>query len=466
MSKIGYGVTRQEIPEVIKNLLDRAEKDGYIIPEDRKFVDNRPSRNWLLRFLKRHPMISPRTPENLGFQRTYVTKERIYEWFADLEKYLDEEHNIDAKEFFVPGNAQRVFNLDESGFPLQGTNQRLQVIGVKGSKNIYRIAPDSKEQVTVLACVFADGHFQKPLVLFPGVRTPKFHFGTTSADDYSLGNSANGWMTADVFFTWLSSIFYPDIKDRVQFPIIVFLDSHTSHINLAVADFCVEHNIILYCFPPHASHVLQPLDVAVFGPVKKHWNKALEDFRGKFKVSVTRTHFFPVFDQAWKAAIANVQNVISGFRSCGLLPFNVENVNFGKVLDKAAAANHNERMNANINDHATTRSYERLGVMKVFQMIESKLPREMKENFETRWAEEFDIEEETYKGILWSIYKGSRKMLDSFVNMTPHSNTKESSAFKANSEAEPRAHDVPSFDNPDEETSITVEVCDVPDATA
>lgn len=40
------------------------------------------------------------------------------------------EHNIAVAEFFVDENAPRVFNCDESGFPLAGTSGKLKVITI------------------------------------------------------------------------------------------------------------------------------------------------------------------------------------------------------------------------------------------------------------------------------------------------------------------------------------------------
>ena len=64
MSKIGYGVRRLEILVIVKYLLDKAEAVAYEITESRKFQNNKPSKNWVTRFLSRHPEASPRTPEN------------------------------------------------------------------------------------------------------------------------------------------------------------------------------------------------------------------------------------------------------------------------------------------------------------------------------------------------------------------------------------------------------------------
>ncbi|RPA96297.1 hypothetical protein L873DRAFT_1925421 [Choiromyces venosus 120613-1] len=49
---------------------------------------------------------------------------------------------------------------------------------------------------------------------------------------------------------------------------LLLFDGHSSHINAAFLEFCVSHNIIPYCLPPHTTHRLQPLDVSVFGPYK------------------------------------------------------------------------------------------------------------------------------------------------------------------------------------------------------
>ena len=47
MSKIGCGVTKRKIPELVKEVLDKCELEGYIIPEHRKFADNKPSTTWV-----------------------------------------------------------------------------------------------------------------------------------------------------------------------------------------------------------------------------------------------------------------------------------------------------------------------------------------------------------------------------------------------------------------------------------
>ena len=59
--------------------------------------------------------------------------------------------------------------------------------------------------------------------------------------------------------------------------VLVLLDGHSSHINLATAKFTQRNGILLYCLPPHTTHVLQPCDVGVFRLLNNNWNKCLSE---------------------------------------------------------------------------------------------------------------------------------------------------------------------------------------------
>ena len=329
MKKINYGVTQIELPDVVKGLLDQAEKNWHIIPADKKFANNKPSNNWVYRFLERHPEVSVvRMRKNLKIQQPNIAEPMVWKWFADLKFFLSENHNLDVRRFFSDEAADRIFKLDDSKFPLEGNDSILGVISQRRPKtrNPSPSIDNNKEQITLLACVSAAGTFQKPMVIYPGVRTPKYNFSGVNASDFDVSHSINGCMTVDIFFTWLSCLFYPSVKDKVQFPIVLFMDGRTSHINFAVTDFCHKHGIILYCFPAHGSNDLQPLDDCVFGPLETAWNKSVDQFKLLFQILPTGNQFFQVFDQAWKATTASSQRIVSGFRSTGLVPWDLEHV--------------------------------------------------------------------------------------------------------------------------------------------
>ena len=236
---------------------------------------------WVYRCLNRHPDVSARIPENLGHQRTYVTEQSLRNWFEGLQQFLLQERSLDAVDFLSTGNA------DESGFPLSGSNGKLKIITEKGVKNVYRITLDTKQHITVLGYASALWFFLKPYVIFPGVQ-PQYNLKFVNPSDFILGRSINGWISSDYFISWITNHFYPTIKD-LEKPVQLFLDGHTSHINLAVSDFCRD-NDILYCLPPHANHIIQPLDVAVFRSLKQFWNDSIKKFSNNS--SITFLQFF------------------------------------------------------------------------------------------------------------------------------------------------------------------------------
>jgi len=76
-------------------------------------------------------------------------------------------------------------------------------------------------------------------------------------DGSYFGKSPNGWMTQDLFYGWLTGHLVQQLPPH--HPVCLILDGHSSHIDLEVSKSCDENGILLYCLPPHSSHILQPL---------------------------------------------------------------------------------------------------------------------------------------------------------------------------------------------------------------
>jgi DDE superfamily endonuclease len=65
--------------------------------------------------------------------------------------------------------------------------------------------------------------------------------------------------------------------------------------------------------PPHLSHLLQPLDVGCFAPLKKAYGKQVEDLIRNYINSITKLEFLPAFKAALDASITP-DNIRGGFR--------------------------------------------------------------------------------------------------------------------------------------------------------
>jgi hypothetical protein len=69
-------------------------------------------------------------------------------------------------------------------------------------------------------------------------------------------------LTVDAFCFWLLDPFIPELKGKqIQFPVLLYIDGHRSHINIRISDICSENEIVLICFSPNTTHILQPCDV-------------------------------------------------------------------------------------------------------------------------------------------------------------------------------------------------------------
>jgi hypothetical protein len=91
---------------------------------------------------------------------------------------------------------------------------------------------------------------------------------------------------------------------------------------------CEIHNIRFCFLPENSTHLLQPLDVAVFGPMKRLWrtilsNKKEEGMRaGENFASIPKQQFPGLLKQLMDHDFSDA--IRSGFESCGLYPFNPE----------------------------------------------------------------------------------------------------------------------------------------------
>lgn len=63
-------------------------------------------------------------------------------------------------------------------------------------------------------------------------------------NDWGIGISENGWMTSEIFYKYITNVFHPWLlKQQIQFPVIIYMDGHSSHLSIPLVKFCRERNI-------------------------------------------------------------------------------------------------------------------------------------------------------------------------------------------------------------------------------
>jgi hypothetical protein len=101
---------------------------------------------------------------------------------------------------------------------------------------------------------------------------------------------------------------------------VVAVDGHNSHYSKPFLDFARAHRIHVICYPAHATHIYQGLDVAIFGTLKLYWTQEKEKWMREKHQAVTKENFLAIYGQAHVRALTE-SNVKAAFEQTGLWPF-------------------------------------------------------------------------------------------------------------------------------------------------
>ncbi|KAK9693320.1 DDE superfamily endonuclease [Popillia japonica] len=91
----------------------------------------------------------------------------------------------------------------------------------------------------------------------------------------------------ETFYEYITNIFYPWlVQENIEFPVIIYLDNHSSHLIIALVKFCREKKTELIDLYPNSIHIMQPLDTAFIHPFKQLGVKLCPS--GKVEKKITR----------------------------------------------------------------------------------------------------------------------------------------------------------------------------------
>jgi len=74
-----------------------------------------------------------------------------------------------------------------------------------------------------------------------------------------------GWTDDELALWWPVNVHDPYSKQRYSGTRLLILDGHGSHITSEFINHCEKNDIVLYYIVFHRTHLLQPLNVCLFG---------------------------------------------------------------------------------------------------------------------------------------------------------------------------------------------------------
>ncbi|ODQ69423.1 hypothetical protein LIPSTDRAFT_334725, partial [Lipomyces starkeyi NRRL Y-11557] len=174
----------------------------------------------------------------------------------------------------------------------------------------------------MIECICADGTILPPLGIFKGKNVLQNWISNEVLDKSFFSANTKGW-TSDLHgLEWLKRVFEPATRAKANGQQrLLICDGHDSHISGSFIAHCLQNRITLLILPPHTSHLLQPLDVAIFGPLKKRLTAALSHLNQAQLVRIQKIEWMEAYIQARSEACTQ-QNIESAWRGAGLFPFN------------------------------------------------------------------------------------------------------------------------------------------------
>ena len=103
---------------------------------------------------------------------------------------------------------------------------------------------------------------------------------------------------------------------------LIILDNHDTHLSIQIIDLAKDNGVVMLTLPPHCSHKMQPLDRSVYGPFKAFYNQAANAYMINHPSQPITIHdIAQLVGNAFPLAFTP-KNITSGFRVCGIYPFN------------------------------------------------------------------------------------------------------------------------------------------------
>ncbi|KAJ6258128.1 hypothetical protein Dda_7043 [Drechslerella dactyloides] len=264
----------------------------------------RVGQRWAFNFVKRRPELQTRLSRKYDYQRAQCEDPKlISDWFqliqATIAKYGIADDDI--------------YNFDETGFAMGIITTVTVVTGAETRDRAKLAQPGNREWATVIQGINAAGWAVPPFIILAGqYHLASWYTETNLPKDWVITLSDNGWTTNTIALAWVkhfNQISAPRCKSDYR---LLVLDGHESHHSAAFELYCQEYKIITLCMPPHSSHLLQPLDVGCFGPLKRAYGCQVEGLIRENITHISKLEFLSGFRKAYAASITD-KNIRSSF---------------------------------------------------------------------------------------------------------------------------------------------------------
>ena len=198
--------------------------------------------------------------------------------------------------------------FDETGFTMGVAGTTKVVTASDRRTRPLGIQPGDCEWVTLVAGINAMGWAIPPFLIFKAKNHDQALYREIPGD-WRIGVSDNGWTTNELGLAWLQHFIQHTRARTVGSHRLLIIDGHESHKSLAFQDLYEESKIFTLYMPPHSSHILQPLDVGCFSPLKRAYSRELRDLADSHISHIDKKAFLALFKHVFDVSFSK-DNVV------------------------------------------------------------------------------------------------------------------------------------------------------------
>ena len=198
----------------------------------------------------------------------------------------------------------------------------------------------SSEHISIHCTVSAAGTTMPPFIIFKK-SFPGGQYTRNGPDGALYGRQESGFMDTELFLKWFEQIFIVYAKPSQEHPVLLLLDGHISHCSPQLIESALRNHVKLLALPPHTTHICQPLDVAVYKSFKTHLSKLInfgKMLRGDFWVA--KKDVPSIIKKPFEDSMS-IGNIKSGFKKCGIYPYEPNNIDKTQLLKNQVIPNMN-----------------------------------------------------------------------------------------------------------------------------
>ena len=102
---------------------------------------------------------------------------------------------------------------------------------------------------------------------------------------------------------------------------LLIVDGHASYVSTEFIKFIQANKFICLCLQPYLIHLLQTLDVIVFGPLKQNYKRFLSEKTCFITYNINKANFISLIQKARRQGIT-FRNIESAWRAIELILYN------------------------------------------------------------------------------------------------------------------------------------------------